>query len=141
ELIDVEESLRGCEDAEIAKLIDERVPVPVLQGIVESVVPRIEQHVYSDDRQFDGDHRRQQNATRPFVLRAEIGTGEPPDCCQRREVTFHEYSPVSIVAGIAANPKYPPNWRRTSSGSTRAPMRASPRHICFGRPIIRDPKP
>src|SRR5690349_10124569 len=60
-LIDRKKDIYSGEDTEISELIDERVPVLVLQGIVESVVPRVEQNVYSDDRQLDGDHRRQQN--------------------------------------------------------------------------------
>src|SRR6188768_4412376 len=45
ELIDREKNISRCEDAEVSELIDERVPVLVLQSIIEIVVPRIEQHV------------------------------------------------------------------------------------------------
>src|SRR5215510_997096 len=97
-LIDRKENVRRREDAEISQLINERVPVPVLQGVVESVVPPIEQYVYSDDRQFDGNHRRQQDAPRPFVLGTEVRTGEAPDDGEHREHAFHGNSPVGLSA-------------------------------------------
>ena len=51
--------------AEIAELVDERVPVAVLQRVVETLFHELSSTVSADDRQFNGDHRREQNAARP----------------------------------------------------------------------------
>ena len=70
--------------AEEQELADEGIPVPLLQRIVEAVVPLIEQDVDADDRKLDRDHGDEQHPAAPAVLGAEIGDGEPPDGGERR---------------------------------------------------------
>src|SRR5262249_29686615 len=73
------------EYAKVAELIDEGVPIPVLQRIVKGVVPGIEEYVDSNDRQFDRNHRCQQNSARPAILGKEIRAGNSPHDSERRE--------------------------------------------------------
>ena len=77
------------EHAEKQHLTDERIPVLVLQCIVEAGVPLVDHHVDGDDRQLDADHRGQQQATRQAVLGPEIGRGKPPDGGKRRGEAGH----------------------------------------------------
>src|ERR1700687_1299792 len=94
ELIDRENDKNSRKHAEIAELVDEVVPVSLLQSIVEHVVPGVYQHGDANDRQFDGDHRRQQQASGPAILGTEIRAGNSPDDGERRKNAFHGRSPV-----------------------------------------------
>ena len=85
ELIDREHDEGRRQRAEEQELADERVPVALLQRIVEAGVPLIDQDGDADDRQLDRDHGAEQDAAGPAVLGEEIGTGEPPDDGERRE--------------------------------------------------------
>ena len=95
ELIDREQNEGRRQHAEIAELVDEDVPVSVLQRIVETGIPLVEQHRDGHDRQFDGNHRRQQQAAGPAILRTEIRAGNSPDGGERRENASHGESPVT----------------------------------------------
>ena len=68
ELIDGEQDEGGGENAEIAELVDEGVPVVLLERVVEDVVPGVEQDAETDQRQFDRDDGREQDAAGPSVL-------------------------------------------------------------------------
>ena len=68
ELVDREQNKGRGQHAEITELVDEHVPILVLQRVIEIGVPGIEQNVDADKRQFDGDHRGEQHAADPFVL-------------------------------------------------------------------------
>jgi hypothetical protein len=45
---------------EIAELVDEGVPVVVLQCVVEGISPTVDQHADGDERELDGDHGGEQ---------------------------------------------------------------------------------
>src|SRR5262245_7004289 len=94
ELINGEHDVDCREDAKVSELIDELVPVLVLQRIIKGVVPRIEKNVNSHDRQFDSDHRGEENSPCPTILGKEIGAGNSPHDAKRREYAFHGRSPV-----------------------------------------------
>ncbi len=99
ELIDIQSDEKAGQNAEIAKLVDEDIPVTVLQRIVEPAVPLVEQHRERDQGEFDADDRRQQNAAGPAIVRTEIRTGNSPDDGERRENTSHGWSPIAAVCG------------------------------------------
>src|SRR4029078_11026562 len=73
ELIDGADDEGRGKHAEHAELPDERVPVLVLQRVVERLVPGVEADVQPDLEQLQRDDRDEQDAAGPAVLRAEIG--------------------------------------------------------------------
>ena len=89
ELIDRDHDEHRDEHAEKQQLADERIPVLVLQCIVEAGIPLVDHHVDGDDRQLDADHGGQQQPPRQAVLGAEIGRGKPPDGGKRRGEAGH----------------------------------------------------
>src|SRR5262249_37637507 len=89
ELIYGQQDIDGRKHAKIAELIDERIPVLVLQRVVKGVVPGIEQHIDPDDRQFDRDHGGQQDAAGPTVFGIEIRAGNSPHDGERRKYASH----------------------------------------------------
>ena len=60
--------------AEIGELIDEGIPVAVLQRVVERVVPLVDEDGHADHGQFDCDNNEQQDAAGKTVLGPEIGS-------------------------------------------------------------------
>ena len=94
ELVDLQQGGDACEHTEIQELGDEGVPIPILQRIVEPVVPFIEQDRDADQAQLGGDDRRQQNTAGPTVLGPEIGDREAPDGGQQRGETGHGDLPI-----------------------------------------------
>ncbi len=106
ELVDGDENVEHREDAEIQELADEAVPVAILQGVVEAVVPFVEQHVDADLAELGGDHRGEQQASRPAVLGAKIGNGQPPDGDERRNEAFREHPRCP-----RCRPRRPAGWR------------------------------
>ena len=83
ELIDGGDDERRGEHGEHAELVEERVPVLVLQCVVEGVVPGIEFHVQPDLEQLERDHRQQQDAAHPAVFAAEIRGGDMREVLRR----------------------------------------------------------
>jgi hypothetical protein len=79
ELIDLENHRRPCEEAEIQELIHEGIPVPLLQRVVESVVPGVEQDRDADQAQLARDDGGEENAAGPAILGPEIRDGKPRD--------------------------------------------------------------
>ena len=73
ELIDGGDDEGGGEHAEHAELVEEGVPVLVLERVVEGVVPGVELDVQPDLEQLERDDRDQQDASRPAVVALEIG--------------------------------------------------------------------
>src|SRR5581483_1021583 len=61
----------------------------VLQRVVEIIVPLVDQHRDADDRQLDGDHRGEQGAAGPAIVRAEIGAGDAPHDGEGRNDSAH----------------------------------------------------
>ena len=59
ELVDREHDIDRCQHAEKAELVDERVPIALLQRVIEAVVPLVEHDVDGHDRELDGDDRAQ----------------------------------------------------------------------------------
>ena len=112
ELIDGEQDEGPRQHAKITELIDEGVPIPVLQGVVEFVVPLVDQNGDADDRQFDGDHRGEQDAAGPALFGAEIGAGQSPDDGERRDDASHGETPVLSGHGLNA-PKWPASAPRS----------------------------
>jgi hypothetical protein len=99
ELVDGGENVERREDAEIQELPDEAVPVAILQGVVEAVVPFVEEHVDGDEAELGADHGRQQQASRPAVLGAKIRNRQSPDGEERRTEPVTEHS-VVLVGGL-----------------------------------------
>src|SRR5207244_4423256 len=82
------------------ELADERVPLVFLDGVEESGVPLIDQHVDRDEAELDGDHGGEQAAARPAVLGAEVREGEAPDGAERGEKASHGWLLLSWVRRI-----------------------------------------
>ncbi len=97
-LVDPADDIERGEHAEVHQLVDEGVPVMILQGVVEAVVPLVEQHVDGDEAELGRDHGEEEQAPRPAVLRHEIGNGEPPDGGERREEAVRRHSLVPVSA-------------------------------------------
>ena len=93
ELIDLQRDQHRREDAEVSDLVDEDIVVAFLKRVVKRVVPLVEQHSDSDNREFDDNHDGEQPATDPFVVRSEVGRGEAPDSCWGRGLAAHKRSP------------------------------------------------
>ncbi len=89
ELVDLQHGGAGREETPVDQLVDEDVPVPALQRVVEAVLPVGEQHRDADQAQFHRDDRGQQQASGPAVLGVEIRGGQPPDRGKRREDGGH----------------------------------------------------
>src|SRR5262249_24221561 len=106
ELVDREQDKGGGKDTEIAELIDERVPILVLQRVVERVVPRVQQDVQSNDRKLDRDYRGEQNASGPAVFGIEIPAGNSPHDGERRKHASHGRSPVGQKTDVLADTIY-----------------------------------
>src|SRR6185437_2741257 len=96
-LVDREYDVDRREHRKIAKLVDEGIPVAVLQGVVKLGVPLVDQHRDGHDRQFDSDHRCEQDAAGPAIVRTEIRAGNSPNDGERRENTSHGWSPIAAV--------------------------------------------
>ena len=79
QLINREYDVERRENAKQQQLADERVPIASLQGVIETVVPVIEQHVDGDQRELDGDDRCKKKPTGFAVAGKEIGIGQFPD--------------------------------------------------------------
>ena len=99
ELIDGADDEEGGQHAEHADLPDEGVPVLVLQRRVEGVVPGVEAHIQPDLEQLEPDHRQQQDAAGPFVVRAEIGDGDPREGSVRVLKIRHERAAPKLARG------------------------------------------
>src|SRR5262249_33464403 len=84
ELIDREHDVSPCQHTEEQQLRDESVPIALLQCVVKTVVPLIEHDVDGHDREFDGNHGREENAAGPAVVGEEIWAGKPEDNGERR---------------------------------------------------------
>src|SRR6478672_5762419 len=93
-LINREQNINGRKDAEITELVDEGIPVLVLQRVVEGIVPGIEQDIDPDNRKFDHNDCRQQNAPGPAIVRIKIWAGNPPNDSERCKCASHGQSPV-----------------------------------------------
>src|SRR5262249_44991739 len=65
------------------------VPVLVLQGGVEAIVPEIDLDVDEDLEELHADHGGEQQPAHPAILGLEIGQGEPPDDPDGRDEAFH----------------------------------------------------
>jgi hypothetical protein len=90
ELIDGEHGVDGRKHAEEQNRADEGFPVSVLQRVVETIVPLIENDLDADERQLDGDDRGEEYAPRPTVIGAEVRNGESPNIGDRQGKAFHE---------------------------------------------------
>jgi hypothetical protein len=72
QLVNGEQDECAGQKTEICELADEGVPVPVLQRIIEPVVPVVDLDVDEYERQFQRDDYAKQAATRPAVFGTKI---------------------------------------------------------------------
>ncbi len=89
ELIDRQHGEDCGEHTEHDELADEAVPVVVLQRVVETTAPLVQQHIVGDQRQLDRDDRGKQAAAGPFVFGVEIRRCNAPDRRERRTNVVH----------------------------------------------------
>jgi hypothetical protein len=89
EVVDAERDADRCQDGEDAELPDERVPVLLLERIVEAVVPLVHKDIDRDQRKLDHDQRREQRTAGQPVLGTEIRRGDSPYGGERRTGVVH----------------------------------------------------
>ena len=94
ELVNRENGVDGRQHAEEQDGTDESVPVVILQGIIKTIVPLVEDDLNRHERKLDDDHRPEQRPPRPAVVRAKVGNGQPPDCGYRRGEFLHRRPPA-----------------------------------------------
>src|SRR5450755_775172 len=92
ELVDRKHDKDGCQDRKDYDFPNKTVPVLLLQGVVETIAPLVHQHIVSNQRQLDGDHRGKQAAASPLVFGTEIWRGNPPYGGERRADVVHRLS-------------------------------------------------
>jgi hypothetical protein len=92
-LVDLQHRIDRGQHAEKQHRADEGAEIAILQGVVEAIVPLVQDDLDSDEGQLDGDHRAEQEAAGEAVLGAKIRSGQPPDRGQCRDQTFHEKPP------------------------------------------------
>jgi hypothetical protein len=90
EPIDGDDDVDRGQDAEAQQLMEKLVEILVLQGVVEQVVPLIEQNVEIDHPETHADDQRQQPARRPAFLGHPIGHDQLPQIAEEMAVgLFH----------------------------------------------------
>src|SRR5207248_11800251 len=104
ELVDLEHDGDRRQDAEVQELVEEGIPVPLLQRVVESIVPGVEQNGDADQAQLNRDQSRKQDASRPAILGSKVRNCQPPDDGQRGDESAHgDLRGAWIGAGMAAS--------------------------------------
>ena len=79
ELIHFEDYRGPRQYAEVNELADEGIPISLLQGVVELIIPAVEQDCDDDKAELGRDQPRKQSASRPAVLRTKKRNRKPPD--------------------------------------------------------------
>jgi hypothetical protein len=106
ELIDRQHDAYGCQHTKDDGFPDKAVPVLLLQGVVETIAPLVEQHAVCDQCQLDRNHRSEQHPAGKFVLGAEIRHGDSPygrEC--RSDLVHGRRSPKGLERGWIAMPE------------------------------------
>src|SRR3954452_21687887 len=88
-LVNRERDVESGQNGKEADLGHECVPVLLLQRVVETVIPLVQEHVYQNQRQFDRNDGRKQQTTGQFVFRTEVASSNPPHGGERRADVGH----------------------------------------------------